>query len=163
MKPISSPISNRRGYSLLELVLSVALVAGTLVPALALLRDGLEFSRETDDRLLLSNYAVQKLEERLAIVATGWPRVAVEPDPGQSSQGSNSGDLAADGFPFLRYTVTWSDLTIDGGLPDALMHVTSTTYIDEDGDDTFDANEPSCTFRTKIAQLATYNREATSE
>ena len=78
-------------------------------------------------------------------------------------QGSNSGDLAADGFPFLRYTVTWSDRAIDGGLPDALMHITSTTYIDEDGDDTFGANEPSCTFRTKIARLATYNREATGE
>lgn len=142
----------RTAYSLLELVLAVALVGGTLVPALALMRDGMELSRTTDQRLLLSNYAVQKLEERLALVAAGWTTPVDD---------STTGDLAADGFSSIRYIVTWSDLAANGGLPDQLMHITVTAYLDEDGDDTFDASEPSSVFRTKIAKLATYVDKAT--
>lgn len=143
--------TRRAGYSLLELVLAVALVAGTLAPAMALLRDGMELSRTTDERQLLTNYAVQKLEERLSIVAAGWTSPV---------SGSASGDLAAEGFSSIRYTVTWSDAVASGGLLDQLIRVDSTTYLDADGDDAMDADEPRCVFRTKIAKFPSYEAAA---
>lgn len=138
------------GYSLLELVLAVALVAGTLVPALALVRDGLAASETTDQRALMANYAVSKLEEQLALVAAGW------------TTGSVSGDLSADGHGELRYTITRSDASADGGIEDELMHIRVTTYIDEDGDDALDADEPQCQYRTKIGKFASYESIASS-
>ncbi|MEM1303518.1 MAG: hypothetical protein AAGG46_01390, partial [Planctomycetota bacterium] len=70
-------------------------------------------------------------------------------------------DLAADGFASIRYSVTSSDEAASGGLTDQLMHIQVTTYLDEDGDDALDASEPTCTFRTKIAKLTTYEQKAT--
>ena len=140
---------NRNGYSLLELVLSIALVGGTLAPALALMRDGLELSRTIDERLLLSNYAIQKLEERIAIVAAHWDAPPPNPNPAV-------GQITDAGGPNIHFIVTWSDDAADGGIQDELMHIEVTTYVDENNNDSLDANEPSCEFRTKIARLATY-------
>ncbi|MEM9185565.1 MAG: hypothetical protein AAGB00_03625 [Planctomycetota bacterium] len=142
------PHSRRAAYSLLEVVMAGALVAGTLVPALQLIREGLELSETTDERALLANYAVCKLEENLALVAAAW------------TSGTVSGDLTADGHSRLRYTVTRSDAVADGGIVGELMHVRVTTYIDEDGDDALDASEPSCSYRTKIGKFASYEAAA---
>lgn len=150
--PTKPGTAARGGYSLLELVLAVALVGGTLAPAMALLRDGMELSRTTDQRQLLTNYAVQKMEEKLPTVAAGWTTPV---------DLTETGDLAADGFASLRYIVTVSDLATNDGLPDELMHVQVTTYIDQDNDDALGADEPQSTFRTKIAKLLTYVAEAT--
>ncbi len=136
------------GFSLLELVLAIALCVGTLAPALALMRDGMSASRANDERLLLINYATQKLEERMAVVAANW------------TQGSVTGDLSADGFPTLRYTATSSDDPVEGGIENQLMHVRVTTYADQDGSNSLGAGEPRCTFRTKIANLNSYVTQA---
>lgn len=138
-----------RGYSLLELVLAVALVGGTLVPALALVREGLDASEQTDQRAMLANYAVGKLEEHLAIVASAWTTGVVE------------GDFAADGNDVVRFSVIRSDAVIDGGIVGELMHIQVTTYIDENGDDAYGASEPKCDFRTKIGRFASYEAIAT--
>lgn len=151
--PQASPRHRRtacHAYSLLELVLAVALVAGTLVPSLALIRQGLELSETTDQRALLTNYAVGKLEEQLAIVAASW------------TSGTATGDFAVDGHADLRFSVTRSDAVADGGLVGELMHVQVTTYLDEDGDDAQDAGEPSCGLRTKIGKFASYEAIANS-
>lgn len=146
MRPAQpTPKRNRRsGYSLLELVLAIALAAGTLAPALALLRDGMTVSRETDHQLLLTNYAIQILEERMAASSATW------------SQSSASGNFASDGFANIRYTATASDSLLDGGITDSLMHIQVTTYVDENSNSAYDAGEPSCSFRTKIAHLQSY-------
>lgn len=140
----------RKAYSLLELVLAIALAGGTLTPALVLMRRGMEVSRSTDQQLLLTNYAIAKLEETLADVAANWTEAVTE------------GDLAADGFAWLRYTVASSDEVADGGLVDQLMSITATTYVDANSNDTQDPGEPSCTFRTKIANLNSYVEKAGS-
>jgi len=140
---------DRSAYSLLELVLAVALVGGTLVPALALMRDSMTLSRTTDQRALLANYAIDKLEERTADVAMNWP-----------GNGSNEGDLAADGHASVRYLVEWSDDPASGGIDQQLMHIEVTTYLDQDGDDALGAGEPRCYFRTKIGKFATYEAKA---
>ncbi len=124
--------------------MAVTLVAGTLVPALALIRDGLDLSQTTDEKALLTNYAVCKVEEHLALVAASW------------TSGTATGDFATDGFSNLRYLVTQSDAVADGGIVDALMHVQVTTYVDENNNDALDSTEPQCHFRTKIGKFASY-------
>lgn len=151
---MAPPSRHRRkaasGYSLLELMLATALVAGTLTPALALLRDGMDLSRSTDQQMLLTNYAIQKLEERMAVVAADWTANTIV------------GDLSSDGHDTIRYVVTSSDEVADGGIVDSLMNIEITTYVDTDGDDSHDSGELSCVFRTKIANLNTYVEEAGS-
>jgi type II secretory pathway pseudopilin PulG len=136
------------GFSLLELVLAIALSVGTLAPALALLRDGMSVSRANDQRLLLINYATQKLEERMAVVAANW------------TEGTAAGDLSAEGFPTIRYTADSSDDPSEGGIENRLMHVRVTTYADQDGSNSLGGGEPQCTFRTKIANLNSYVTQA---
>lgn len=137
-------IRRRPGYSLIELLLATALVGGTLAPALALMRDGIDVSNKTDQRQLLANYAVSKLEEQLAIAANGW------------SNGTTTGNFSADGFSSLRFIAVRSDAVVDGGLVNQLMLVRVTTFIDDDADSTLDAGEQRTVYRTKVSKLATY-------
>ncbi|QDU57124.1 hypothetical protein [Aeoliella mucimassa] len=125
------------------------LCAVALVGGLELLRDGMIASRTIDQRQLMTNYAVSKLEEQLALVAATW------------TSGSASGDFAADGHADIRYSVNRSDAEANGGLVDRLMHIQVTTYLDEDSDDTLDSSEKNCTFRTKVGKFALYESLAT--
>lgn len=120
------------------------LAAIALVGALAMLRDGMKASETIDKRQMMTIYGVSKLEEQLAYVAATW------------TSGSIAGDFAADGHAEIRYAATRSDAAADGGLADQLMHIQITTYHDSDGDDSLDADEKRCTFRTKVGKFATY-------
>lgn len=139
----------QRAFSLLEVVMASTLAAVALVGALAMLRDGLQASTTIDQRQMLTNYAVSKLEEQQALVAGSW------------TSGTVTGDYSADGHAYVCYTATRSDAVIDGGLVDQLMHIEVTTYVDEDGDDMLDVDEKSCVFRTKVGKFATYEALAT--
>jgi len=138
------------GYSLLEVVLASTLCASALVPALAILRDGMALSRKIDTRNLLHLYGTSKLEEHLVLVAASW------------ATGTLIGDFATEGHPSLRYTVTRSDATADGGLVNRLMNVTVTTYNDTDNDDSLSADEPQMVLTTKISKLISYETLAGS-
>jgi hypothetical protein len=140
----------RRGYSLLEVVLASAICAAALVPALAVMRDGILTTETIDTRHMLLLYGVEQMEEQLAIVAAGW------------TQGSTSGDYAAEGHPNIRFEVSRTDNAGSGGIADRLMVVTVVAYSDEDGDDALDAAEPQTTLTTKLSKLATYETLAGS-
>ena len=87
----------RRAYSLLEVVLASAICATALVPALAVLRDGIALGDIIDTRHLLLTYGVSKMEEQLAIVGATW------------ATGTVTGNFAADGQASIRFSVTRSD------------------------------------------------------
>lgn len=142
----SKPLTRSKGkaFSLLEVVMASALCSIALVGGLELLRDGMDASRAIDHRQLMTNYAVSKLEEQMAIVASNW------------TTGSSTGDFATDGHADVRYTLSRSDAVVDGGMVDQLMHIEVTTYVDEDSDDLLDADEKSCYFRTKVAKMHLY-------
>lgn len=147
-----TPNASRRivpaAFSLLEVMLASALCVVALVPALAIIRDGISLAEQIDTRHQLLLYGVSKLEEQMAVVAaldTAWPGTAPSP-----------GNFAAEGHPNIRYVVTWSDNPANGGLTDRLMNVTVTTYYDEDGDASQDAAEPSVTLTSKTSKLASY-------
>jgi hypothetical protein len=138
----------RRAYSLLEIVLASGICATALVPALALLRDGVTLADRVDARHLLLLYGVSKMEEHLAIVAAGW------------TEGTFTGNFAAEGHANVRYIVVQSDEVASGGNVDRLMNVQVTTYRDEDGDAALDADEMRNVMRTKIGRFTSYENKA---
>jgi type II secretory pathway pseudopilin PulG len=145
------PIRRRRprrcAFSLVEMIAATALMAGTLAPALAVMRDAMAVSREASRRQLLAVYAVQALEYYAAVTMQNW------------TNGTIDTSAAADGHPNIRGQITKSDAVVDGGSPSRLMHIQVVAYDDADGDAVRDANELTVRVRTKIAKLTTYENE----
>jgi hypothetical protein len=137
-------------YSLLEVVMASTICATALVPALAFMRDGMTLATTIDTKHMLLTYAVGKMEEQLAIVGATW------------TEGSASGDFAADGHANIRFTITQSDSPASGGIDDRLMSVSVTAYSDDDGDDAMDAAEARITVTTKVSKLMSYESKASS-
>lgn len=137
-----------KAYSLLEVVLATGICAVALVPALALLRDGMQLADRIDTRHLLLICAVSKMEEQMAIVAANW------------TTGTFHGNFSADGHHNIRYTVLCSDDPSNGGIAGRLMSVVVTTYRDEDGDNVIDSNEMQTTLNTKIGKSVSYENKA---
>jgi Tfp pilus assembly protein PilV len=138
------------GYSLLEVMLASAICAVALVPALAILRDGISATENIDKRHMVLLYAVEKMEEQLAVAAASW------------TTASAAGDFASEGHPDIRYSVTRSDSVANGGIPNQLMNISVTAYYDGDDDDALDTGEPRTVLTTKISKLATYESKASS-
>jgi hypothetical protein len=135
---------SRRGYSLLEVALASSLCATAIVPALALMRDGMKNLNTVDIEHMLLLYGVQKMEEQQAICARSW------------TTGTTSGNFAADGNSSFCYSVTRSDSAGNGGITNRLMYISVTTYYDSNGNSAMDTGETRLTFSTKVAKLATY-------
>jgi hypothetical protein len=138
----------RRGYSMLEVVLASSICLTALVPALAMLRDGIALGEIIDTRHLLLTYSVSKMEEQVAIVGATW------------ATGTIAGNLASDGQSNIRYSVTRSDAVVDGGVVGKLMVVTVTTFSDDNGNNTMDSSEARTTMTTKVAKLVSYVTKA---
>jgi hypothetical protein len=129
------------------MIAATALVAGTLAPALAVMRDAMALSREASRRNLLANYAVEALEYAQGITMQNW------------ATGTSLGNFASDGWPNIRYSVTRSDSPANGGLTNRLMHVQVLIYDDSNGNAARDANEIAVQMRTKVSRLLTYQNE----
>lgn len=142
-------LTQLRAFSLLEIAAASALIAATLVPALALVRDAMAVSREMHRRSLLASYAVRILEDQSALVATNWINETV------------TGDFSSDGHSDVHYIVTKSDDPGDGGIVDQLIQVEVIVFDDADEDATLDSNELRETYRTKVAKLNSYENEET--
>jgi hypothetical protein len=140
----------RGGYSMLEVVLAASICLTALVPALAMLRDGITLGDIIDTRHLLLTYSVSKMEEQLAVVGATW------------TTGTATGNFASDGQSGIRYSVTRSDAVVDGGIVGKLMVVTVTTYSDDNGNSTMDSSEARTTMTTKVAKLVSYVTKASS-
>lgn len=137
----------RRGFSLLEMVFATGLLAGTLVPALAVMRDAMAISRETTSRSLMANYSVQKLEEQIALGMGAW------------TNDTDANNFASDGHAEIAFNSVRSDDPSDGGITGSLMHLEVILFEDLDSDLVPDVGELTLTMRTKIAKLATYENE----
>lgn len=138
---------SRRAFSLLEMMAATALVAGTLAPALSVMRDAMALSREAVQRQLVANYASQVLESQSALVMQNW------------TNGTVTGNFTADGYATIKYSAVKSDAVVSGGLVNRLMSIRVTAYEDKDADSVADSNEVQVTIRTKVAKLASYTNE----
>jgi len=142
------PGAIRRAYSMIEVVMAASICITALVPALAVLRDGMALGDIIDTRHLLLTYGVSKMEEQLAIIGATWPT------------GTITGNFASDGQSSIRYSVTRSDAVVDGGVVGKLMVVTVTTYYDANGNSAMDSTEARTILTTKIAKLTSYVTKA---
>jgi hypothetical protein len=140
----------RGAYSLLEVVLASTICLTALVPALALMRDGLSNATKIDTRQRLLVYGISKMEEQLAIIAATW------------AAGSASGDFSLDGAAGLRFAATRSDSAGNGGITNRLMSVSVTVYSDDNSNAAQDTGELSSTFTTKVSKLVNYETIAGS-
>jgi len=132
----------------MEMIFATALMAGTLAPALAVMRNAMAVSREGVRRQLLANYAVHVIESQSALVMQNW------------TSGTTTGNFAADGNTAIRYQATRSDAVAQGGVVNRLMHIQVTVFDDANGNSAIDASELKALFRTKLAKLLTYENEA---
>ncbi len=123
---------------------ATALAAGTLAPALAVMRDAMSVSREAVQRNLVANYAVFVLESQQALVMQSW------------TTGTATGNFSADGYATIKYSAVKTDAPASGGLTNRLMVITVTAYEDKDADSIADADEVKVTLKTKVAKLASY-------
>jgi hypothetical protein len=126
------------------MIAATALVAATLAPALAVLRDAMAASRQGARRGLVANYGSQILESQAALAMQSW------------SPGTSTGNFAADGYPTIKYIAVRSDAPANGGLTNRLMHIRVTVYDDADNDSSADAGELCTSIRTKVARLTSY-------
>jgi hypothetical protein len=138
----------RAAYSMIEVVMAASICITAIVPALAMLRNGMALGTIIDTRHLLLTYAVSKMEEQLAIVGATW------------ATGTLTGNFASDGQSTIRYSVTRSDAVSDGGVVGKLMVVTVTTYSDDNGNNTMDSSEARLIVTTKVAKLTSYVTKA---
>jgi hypothetical protein len=135
---------------MLEVMLASSICITAIVPALAMLRDGIALGDMIDTRHLLLTYSVSKMEEQLAVIGATWPT------------GTVTGNFASDGQSTIRYSVTRSDAVVDGGIVGKLMVVTVTTYSDDNGNSAMDASEARTIMTTKVAKLVSYVTKASS-
>ncbi len=142
--------ASRRAYSMIEVMMAAAICIAAIVPALAMLRDGMALGDSIDTRHLLHLYSVSKMEEQLAIAGASW------------TTGTVTGNFASDGQASIRYIVTRSDAATDGGITGKLMSVSVTTYSDDNGNGAMDSSEAHTTMTTKIAKLVSYATKAGS-
>ena len=126
------------------MIAATALMAGTLAPALVVMRDAMAVSREGVKRHLLANYAVKVLEEQSALVMQNW------------TNATSSGNFSSDGNSTLKWIAVKSDAPASGGLTNRLMHIQVTAFEDKDDDGVTDSNELKVTVRTKIAKMTHY-------
>ena len=139
-----------RAYSLLEVVLASAICASALVPALAVMRDGVALGEIIDTRHLLLTYGVSKMEEQLAVVGATW------------ATGTVTGNFASDGQSSIRFSVARSDAAASGGITNQLMNVSVTTYSDDNGNSTMDTSEARIVLTTKVAKSVSYATKVAS-
>lgn len=135
---------------MIEVVLASSICITAIVPALAILRDGIALGEIIDTRHLLLTYGVSKMEEQLAVVGATW------------ATGTVTGNFASDGQSTIRFSVTRSDAAVDGGIVGKLMVVTVTTYSDDNGNSAMDTSEARTIMTTKIAKLVSYVTKAGS-
>ncbi len=76
---------------MIEVVLASSICITAIVPALAILRDGIALGEIIDTRHLLLTYGVSKMEEQLAVVGATW------------ATGTVTGNFASDGQSTIRY------------------------------------------------------------
>jgi hypothetical protein len=128
----------------MEVGLAVVLLAGTLVPALTLMRKGLEYGRDVERRNAMTTLGTSTLEQYAARTMSAW------------TTGTLSGTYAAQGYSDLRYTLTRSDTAASGGIPARLMALQLTAWHDPDSNGTRNTNESYIVLATKVSRVAGY-------
>ncbi len=141
---VTSVSLRRSGQTLMEVGLAVVLLAGTLAPALTLMRRGLEYGRDIDRRNAMTTLGTSTLEQYAARTMAVW------------TTGTLSGTYATEGYADLRYTLTRSDAAASGGIANRLMALQLTAWHDANNNSVRDANESYVILATKVSKVRGY-------
>jgi hypothetical protein len=139
----------RHGNTMLEVVAASVILAGTLVPALRMMRDSLGVARDVETNDMMTTFCASRLEQALSQTCASW------------NTNTEAGDYTAVGYSNVRYSVTKSDAGVDGGIPDRLMAITAIVWNDANGNGAFESSEKNVRFASKLAKSVSYNYEAT--
>jgi len=135
----------RTAQTMLELIAATVIITIALVPALKMTRVRIantESLERAETRLAL---CTSKMEEELAHTAAEW------------NLNSQTGSFTSAGHAEVRFRVSKSDATSDGGRPGALATIDVTVWHDQDSNGVLDPNEQRVRLATKIAKLVSYS------
>ncbi len=128
------------GFTFVELVASMTILAIAIVPASKYLTDSMTLRRSLEwNDVMLSN-AIMTIEQQMAAVN------------GAFTTTKESGTLASRGFANLSYDIIRSDSSATGGIPGLLMSIKVRVWLDENNNQTLDANERVVELQTKMAR-----------
>ena len=139
-----TPRTQRGGHTLIELLAASAIIAVAITSTLSLMRQGMEITRDTEQRGMVTTLCISKLEERLAAV------------PNNFTNSTTTGTFAADGYANIRFSAVHSDNPVDGGITGKLMVVTVTVWDDANGNTVRNSGEASVTLTSKVAKITAW-------
>lgn len=140
----------RCGMSLLEVLAASTVMAAALVPALRLMADSLEQSRNMEAREAMATLAMSLLEFDAGQTAANW----------DLSGQVRTGLSRTVGVPGLVVQTRRSDAVVDGGVPGKLATVQVVAWQDTNANQIVDGQEMSVRFATKVARFVSYGYEA---
>ena len=132
--------SQHSGFSLLEVVACLTVLALILVPTTGFMQDVLQGESVQQARGELIHLAHGKQNEFCHVVRTRF------------RDQSQTGTFANQGHPDLRYSVASSQSPALGGVPGRLMAVQTIAWQDADGNQRLDASEAACQLWTCVAR-----------
>lgn len=131
---------NCRGFTFVELIAAIFVLAVTLVPATQFLAKSMTLRRELERDRNMVLLAIQTIEEQMSVINGGW------------TTAQQTGTFASQGLPNLAYEIVRSDAATDGGISDLLMAIIVRVWSDDDGDQQIDAGESVVELQTKMAR-----------
>ncbi len=129
-----------RGFTFVELVAALFILAITLVPATQFLADSMTLRRDLERDRNMVLLAIQTIEEQMSVINGAW------------TTAQQTGTFASQGLPNLAYEIVRSDSATDGGISDLLMAIIVQVWSDDDGDQQLDAGESVVELQTKMAR-----------
>jgi len=133
-------LSKRSGFTFVELVASMTILAIAIVPASKYLTDSMTLRRGLEwNDVMLSN-AIMTIEQQMATVN------------GSFTTTQESGTLATRGFANLGYDIVRSDSAATGGITGLLMSIKVRVWLDENSNQVLDTGERVVELQTKMAR-----------
>ncbi len=132
---------NRKGFTLVEAAISIALIAIAIVPLVNIMYP---VSVNRTKLKIIDNVAYlaeMKMEETINIFKENY-----NASPQTSGDFSSESDISDAGK--YKFTLDYSNEEISGYLRD----ITLTVYYDENGNGSFDSGEKEITLHTKVAK-----------
>ncbi len=128
------------GFSLLEVIAGLAVIALILVPTTSLMQD------------VLQGEAVQRNRGELMHLALGKQNEFCHALRVQFRESRQSGDFSRQGYPELKYQVNCSEDSASGGIPNRLMAVQTIAWHDRNGNRSPDTDETTVDLWTSVAR-----------
>ena len=131
---------HHRGFTFVELIAAIAVLAITIVPATQYMADSMTLRRRLERERVMVILAIQQIEQQMAVINGGF------------TTAQETGRFTPQGHPKIAYERIRTDATTQGGIPGLLMGITVRVWSDGNGNLVRDAGEPMVELHTKMAR-----------